>query len=356
MRRFFHSTVLCFALYGATAFAGDAGDANNAVSLTVGIMPVTDLTGESRSATILDSLIEVATERAGFVVVGEREFRKTLRKHRIRPAVGVSEKSAAQILEDTEIDLLLISAAEVFTEGANPEVAFSARLLDIRTLRIVWMVCPAGSGSDYSGLFGIGHISSAEKLCRKLVQSAFKNLSPKNLTSKEDAETGGPLATVALVPFDNLSVNRHADRVVGASFVNELLKRGIEVVEPGRISEAMRTRGRLPSGEIDLEMVSELHDKFDIDFVLTGTVDRFNPALPDAESTSPRIEGGARLIDATSGRIVSTSELSLDGRETERLFGTGVCYSLGKLTGHLAARIVGQLNPKKHKHQIADGS
>ena len=106
---------------------------------------------------------------------------------------------------------------------------------------------------------------------------------------------------------------------------------GFEVLEPGLVDELMLRDQIVLRGEIRLQLLRELADQYNLDFLITGRVEGFSPQRGSVEETHPEFEFGARQLDASTGKILATYDGNTSGADSETILGLGRCHSLGEL-------------------------
>ncbi len=325
----------------APAAAMDSGAVAGPI---VAVVPFADYTGQS----VVDSILpfveaRLAQEQVRLIPV--TELREVLRSFRIRSAGMISREDAAKILSVRPVDYFLLGSVDLYIEGAVPEAGFSLRLVRASDMRIVWAKSTAGNGEDFAGMFGLGRITSMQVMIPKLIETALQDAALAITQRTASASENEP--TVALVPFDNLTVNRFAGDVFTSIVLSELIARGTTVIEPGEVNELFRRNNRVVAGEIDRDLLRQLRDSLQADIVITGTVDRFQPGTAGSERVDPELAVGARCLDAATGKIVATYETSRRGVDSEKLFKSGAFRCLGKMAQDAAQSMLEKLLQKK---------
>jgi TolB-like protein len=309
-------------------------------SRTVAVLPFVNNTAGDKMKTMIEPLIYSRLHEFGWDFITSEELRKTLRKYRIRSGGGLSASDTFKIKEELQVNFLLNGSYDVFIDQEIPEAAFSMRLIDVGEMKIVRAVSVASSGEDFTGLFGIGRVKSTDILLAKLVEKAFEGFEQSPADDRKRCDTDLTKISFAVVPFDNISANRKAGDIVNSIFLSELISVCADVKEPGVIVSVFRAENRLPRGEIDYTLLAQMRDELNIDYVITGTVENFNPGRADVDGSSPEIQLGGRLIDAKTGRIISIYGRSRRGSDSETFFKLGSCYSLGKLSQEVIKSLV----------------
>ncbi len=92
-------------------------------------------------------------------------------------------------------------------------------------------------------------------------------------------------------------------------------------------------------GEIDLESMQELRSKFCIDYIITGSVDEFEPGRGALRWFNPSVEMSIKSLWTGGNSVTGLKYGRSNGQEHESLFGLGREYSLS----NLATRQIGTL-------------
>lgn len=335
-------------LFGLTLAPGASSaaiaDSGAAAGPIVAVVPFADFTGQSAVDSILP-LIETSLAAEKIRLIPVAELRTTLRTFRIRSAGMITGEDAARILSVRPVDFFLLGSIDAYIGGAVPEAGLSLRLVRASDLHIVWAQSAAGNGEDFAGAFGLGRIDSVSIMIPKLVESALKDFGAAVSQTASPTETKE--TTVALVPFDNLTINRFAGEVFASVALSRLVAGGATVIEPGQVNDLFRRNNRLPAGGIDNDLLRQLHDSLGADIVITGTIDRFQPGTAGGEMVEPEIALGARCLDASTGKIIGAFETSRRGGDSEKLFKSGAYHCLGRMAQDAARAMLEKLMKKK---------
>ncbi|MBU1320312.1 MAG: hypothetical protein KKG33_11945 [candidate division Zixibacteria bacterium] len=353
---------LCAVLSIAAASSACAGDSDfKNASLTdtypvIAVLPLVDYCDNVAAVALIDSLIEDQFDRGTLASIEFDSLRQALRHHRIRSAGEITVDGASVLADDLGAEFLMLGSCDIYFDGEVPEAGISVRLLDIEAGRIVWAISEAATGNDFAGLFGIGRITSAETLAEKLVERVFKSLNNYVIRDRAAVPIDADADKYALVPFDNLSDNRQAGSIITSVLLSEMVGRGLNVEEPGEVNEMFRMIGEQPRGAVDIKSLRLLHDSLGVDFVVTGTVDRFKRGLADVTGSSPGIEISGRLIETRTGRIVGSCEIARNGTDSEIVLGMGECHSIGRLAGNMAHSLLDKLESHRKEWFAGGGS
>jgi hypothetical protein len=211
-------------------------------------------------------------------------------------------------------------------------------------MTVLWANSVAASGQDYVKMLGVGRVDSMNLLIDRLVNEQFADFNPSDVRRLAESPDRNNSQRVAVVTFDNLSQNQYGGDIITAIVLSELAAGHRRLLEPGAAMELFRQNSRFPKGEIDRELLAQLHDKFGVDRVITGAVDRLLAASGDAPTAVPEVQLGGRCIEAATGRVLAAWETERTGEQSETLFKLGTVHSLGRLSRLVTHSLLERLN------------
>jgi TolB-like protein len=146
--------------------------------------------------------------------------------------------------------------------------------------------------------------------------------------------TGHPRA--ALVPFENLAGREGQGSLFSKVFFAQLVASGaLEMVDPGRVDEAMDSLGIRSGGSLVPEQIRALGDTLHAPCVLLGSVLE-SGKIQSGGVDVPAVGATLRLVDAASGRVLWAGVHFRSGEDHETLFGWGRVVSAERLVSLLA--------------------
>lgn len=297
------------------------------------ILPFENSSGRLRAVRVVDSCLSETLLGQGFALLPDSILRPLFRAHRIRSVGSIGREGAEILRREAGIEFIILGSIGMFEDGDIPEVALSVRILDAKSMRIIWAGSGAGSGQDGTWLFGLGKTSDIAILTRKIVN---RMLAPLASCFPDRCVIGTTGYTAAIIPFDNFSEDVHAGEIVTGLLLERLISLNIDVLEPGLLEESLVRQQLTPRGEIDLKTLREIGRDFGVTLVVTGAVDQFQPGHGDAQTANPELEMSIRFVRARKGSVAGIRAGQVAGDQKEIVFGLGREYSMGRLIqGHL---------------------
>jgi hypothetical protein len=111
------------------------------------------------------------------------------------------------------------------------------------------------------------------------------------------------IRTVAVLPFQNLTQENHAGEKIRSKVGIELLSRGIDVVEPGEISFAMKELKIRSVSSLRSEHIVNLGEMLGADKIITGSLESFGIS-PGVNVSYPEVSVHLVMHETATGRIV----------------------------------------------------
>jgi len=340
-----------------TAWAGEPFSA-------VAVFPIENLTdGAIPAADVMRALRErFAAE--GIPVLDEQTLEAFMARHRVRYAAGIDEATAGLLRQETGVDGVVIASVAFTSAVEPPKISLFVRLVSVKaTPVVVWAEDAGLSGDDAPGWFDLRVVNDYDVLLGRALGRLGDSLvaylrsgrmqtdgqfaskfQPKSAYRGLTLEPGRAYS-VAVVPFFNLSQQRHAGEILALFFVRHLA-----ALEPFRVVDIGVPRQQLLNARIimdgglsvtDAETVALL---IEADFILAGRVLRYEDYEgPDGQNG---VEFSAVLIERQSRRVVWSSHSYNEGRDGVRFFGRGVTRTAHamatQMVGLTAAAIAGR--------------
>ena len=292
----------------------------------------------------------------GVQVIDENLLEKSMAKHRFRYVGGMYATMAQAFRNEINADAVLITSLELYNDSPPPKFAVTARLVSTdENPKIEWMESVGVAGDDSPGLLGLGLIESPVTLRDKALNNIVASLdrwlaekkgvcppppSARRFRPKElyNASAIKPAvkSTIAVVPFFNENLRKHAGEILQLHFVRQLACRGnVELLDPGVVREKMLALRTVMHEGVSLRDVDLLTNTLDVDFILSGKV--FDYQDYQGGSGAPVIDFSALLQERKDKKVVWASKSYNRGDEGVFFF------DMGKLTtaNVMAEKMVG---------------
>jgi curli biogenesis system outer membrane secretion channel CsgG len=134
----------------------------------------------------------------------------------------------------------------------------------------------------------------------------------------------GQVERVAIVPFENLSLEQGTGNYVSRVFMTELLATNtFDIVEPGEVTKVLATQGLVKAAELNLDQIKKIASDLKVQAIILGSVGESTP-LRTGTLNSHLISIDIRMVDVETGTTVWSSNVNTTGPGFfSRLFGTG---------------------------------
>jgi PBP1b-binding outer membrane lipoprotein LpoB len=108
---------------------------------------------------------------------------------------------------------------------------------------------------------------------------------------------------IAVLPLDNLTPHKYADKKIAGVLIMDLLSRGIDVIEPGEVNATLKTRRVRSSTSLPVTTIKEIGKSLKVDAVIFGSVSTFEMQKGITVSY-PEASIYLTMIDVRSGDII----------------------------------------------------
>ncbi len=160
-----------------------AHDAAFTAEPRIAVLPFDNFTNKDQvAAKVTEYFQTLMTNRPPFVIVEAGTTFESLRRHRIRSSILLSEAQMDTLALELGIQYVLTGSVFEYSEvdntylGKIPQISFDARLVDCRSKKTVWTGVSNDSGDRKELLFGIGVTRSADELARKMAETLVSDL------------------------------------------------------------------------------------------------------------------------------------------------------------------------------------
>jgi hypothetical protein len=136
---------------------------------------------------------------------------------------------------------------------------------------------------------------------------------------------------VAVLPLANYAPARDAVDRMTPMLMTELGKlAGVEVIDPGRVEDALAQEPWLLMDRVPPDLVDRLGQQLGADALMLGSLLAYG-YREDGDGRTPQVSLSLRLLEVPGGRILWSVVHSRDGADSEWLFGMGREQSLERL-------------------------
>jgi TolB-like protein len=316
MRWWLALTILASILPAGAVYA-DAGDGPDIV-----VLPLANLSGRHEALVGITPLLESELQRHGHTVMGSAEVRTLLRARRIRSMGRIGLRDARVVAEETGARYALLGSIDLYRPETSLEVAVSARILDLRSMRLVGAASASRTVQGSEGWFAIGRADSIAEFLPDVVGELTDRLH-EILARAAEVSPDHTSGIVAFVQLDNHSGRMYGTEVLLHQLLGVWIERGIPTVEPGFVDEVLLGAQLVARGGIAKPALDLLRRELEIEWILTGELETFDFTPSGTEAAVPFLAFGLRLVDAERHRLVSSFDLERDGLRGQRLFQRG---------------------------------
>lgn len=150
----------------------------------------------------------------------------------------------------------------------------------------------------------------------------------------------GFIKRVAVLPFENLTSDRFADKKVRDVFVTSLLSTEvIDVPELGEVMKALESQGITTSEAVTGDVAKAIGQILGVQGLVLGTVEEYS-INRNMSGSFPEIAVTLRMLDVKTGNIIwSVSHSEKGGRLLPTVFGIGE-DTLSEVTARATKRVV----------------
>lgn len=134
--------------------------------------------------------------------------------------------------------------------------------------------------------------------------------SPKTYVRKDIDR--GKIKKVAVLPLDSMCEDKLAGLKIRMALISELLSKGVDVVEPGEVNNALINLNVQYIRSLTGEQIKAIGKKLGVHAILTGTVAEYS-MQKGVRDSYPEISVNITMYDADTGRILLSSYQTTGG-------------------------------------------
>jgi len=308
------------------------------------ILPFENIPGRATARNIIMPYLHYQLRTRGWKIITGDEVRPILRRRRIRSTGEILPSEADFIRDNVGTHLMMIGTINTFENGAGKEVGVALRIYSASERKVVWAADYAANALDFGSMFETKQIDNIKDLAWKVIDRALESLPPKDQISRH---SGG--RRISVIPFENISSDPKAGRIATMSMTTGLLDAGLDLIEPGELTEIFLKLRTSQTGGIDYPTLEALRKELNIDLLVTGSVEEYNALRGSSRASTPAIEVAVRVIDVASGKIAATFFEHRDGADNESIFRLGRDYSAERLLSEALYDIADKIGKESQK-------
>ncbi len=328
--------VLCLLVFAVSP----CNAAQPSQKIKIALFPFENLSEDKNALKSVMTVLKNRLEAKGLEVLDDASLNRFLLKERIRCTGYIPTDMARKIREEEAVEAILVGSINSFSNGENPQVGLSARLVDSSDGIILWADHVSATGDDFTTLLGLGTVKSLDRLILKAIDKLLASFS----TMPPDKEIESTYK-IAVMPFQNNSKVRDAGKITTYMFIAELFKsRKFVPVEYGDVRRLLVNFRVRDKGELNLKSMDALSGSLGIDGILVGTVELYNEG---AGTAPPEAAISARLLDARKDRILWYDSYQLNGDDGIILLDWGKIGSAENVAYKIVSKLVKEMGKTK---------
>lgn len=143
----------------------------------IAVLPIENRAGVPAPLADLEATLTAKLEQRGFLVLGDPELKRFMRRNRVRHTGGVSGVTARQLREETGARAAFVTSLDLFRESGPPKAALTARLVSTSAEpRILWMHTAAATGDESPGFLDLGLVADVDTIVDRVTTRIVDSL------------------------------------------------------------------------------------------------------------------------------------------------------------------------------------
>lgn len=329
----------------------------SARAATLVVLPFDNFTGADNAAETVHALALKSVALKGWTIAPDEQIETVLEKNRVRYLDSLDDSVRTAILEPAGASALLSGTIYTYSEGRNPIVAVSARLVRADGT-LAWADVAAASADDTEGVLGFGRASTTERVAFEVVNALMHDFPRAGAESSPGRGKAKPFMhrgpssfhtteldaasphIVCVLPFENPSSVPEGARVVADILSIRLAAaNGFEVVEPAKLRAAALKAHIGSFRGIASEDLERLASSVGTSLFIRGTIFQYADATGRA-AADPALQLDLSLIDAQSRRILWAAQHDRKGSDYIGFLMRGAASNAVSLTDRVITEIV----------------
>jgi hypothetical protein len=261
--------------------------------LKIAVFPIVNLSGIAAPLATVRWLLIEDLKNAGSALIADDLLDRVMAEYRVRYVGGLDQPTARAMRQEAEVDGVLITSLELYSEVTPPKVALTSRLVSTGSPpEILWIDGVGLAGDDDPGLLDYRLVKDPrillERAIHQLVQSLTGYLSgqekpadahppPEKFSPEHIYHSAAPLEdrtlNVGVVPFFNSSARSFSGEIMALHFIRQLWAlENFHVIEPGLVRQQLLELRVVMDSGVSLADVDGIALRLNADFVLNGKV------------------------------------------------------------------------------------
>ena len=108
---------------------------------------------------------------------------------------------------------------------------------------------------------------------------------------------------IAVLPLETLTTDKNAGEKIRGLVISELLTRGVDVIEPGEVTRALRDLKVRSLKDITIEEIQKIGERLNVKAVMMGSVGAFGISR-GITASYPEVSIHLMILDTSSGNII----------------------------------------------------
>ena len=345
----------CLAASAAGAGASEVGNGDRLAGRGI-IVGVQDWVGDEDTSNFIQVVIRSELSEH-CQLADSATLRDALRLRRIRSITRATPEELSGLAAALEVDWFLSLSLFESRSDLISQITVGADLFRAGSRRLDWTAIESATSLDDLTWLGIGGEMNLRDLARAVAVRLVEDLvsgpretrrKPRFGVSKtgflRDPPPKVPTGLVAVIPLNTVA-DRFATLSAGLATTTlraVAFESGFEILFPGVLLDALRRQGSYQLGAVSEPVRSILKEEEGADWVLTGTVETFDPR--HSSPIGPWIAFSSRLVDTESGQILWSDGAEREGADSQRAFQQGIIVSSGVLMKEMARSLLSSLN------------
>lgn len=149
----------------------------------IGVLPFINESGRNGAGEIVTNIFITMIFKTGIFQVEERgNIERFLIRNKLKSIKKIGLSQLKKLGKRLNLDAVFIGTVEEFIGGdqgnllSTPTVSIRARLIDLRSSKILWMAHYRRTGNDYIKAFEIGQIRSVTTLTKLVIQEVLDKI------------------------------------------------------------------------------------------------------------------------------------------------------------------------------------